>query len=278
VPDWGKFVAGACLPDGANLPADAFKARFDGVSGWCAMALATAGAGHPLGRKHAAEVAEAAVDRFLGQAGERAALEAFDANRDLLKEWRRAFAGDPEGSGRSAAEAARRRDFKVDAMVSGAFGDVFRRAGPGCSALLFAAARKLTVCWVCVTLRAGPGEAAVLGAMVPGGKATGPLVSPVAARTGSPFADASAAGIGSLVRVSLPVSFDGVVLASAAASARWVPGGTADAWGAWWDGPFRQSARVLFDSSSGLSDRARSLAGSLSSGGPGRGLAAAVLR
>jgi hypothetical protein len=270
-------VAGACLPEGTDPPADSFKARFDPDSGWCACALATAGAGHPLGRRHAGETAQGAVEFFLRKAGEPAAVAAFESDRELLKEWRRSFASDPEGTG-GGGDSSWRRSFGVDGIVSGAFTELFRKAGPGCSALLFAGVKKLPVCWVVLTVRAGRGEAAVLGGMVPGGRHTGPLLSRGGTASGPPFADSSAARISSLARVSLPVAFDGIVLASGAAAALWCPQGTASGWAEWWEGPFRSAAGGLFDPASGLSERARSLAGALGLRGGGGGLSAAVVR
>jgi hypothetical protein len=166
----------------------------------------------------------------------------------------------------------------MDSLIGDAFGETFRKAGPGCSALLFAGAKKLAVCWVLLTLRAGGGESVLFGGMVPGGRETGTLRSRGGAPASSPFADASAARVNALSRVSLPVSFDAIVLASKAAVDRWAPDFTSAAWKAWWEDPFPRHARAVFDPASGLADKASSIALALARKGPSQGLSAAVVR
>jgi hypothetical protein len=219
------------------------------------------------------------VSLFLRRAGEPEAVRAFEANRDLLKEWRRCFAEDPEGCGGPVREPLYRKGSRLDGVLSSTFGELFGKAGPGCAGILFAAVRRIPLCWVAITLRAGPGEAALLEAGVPGGRVFPPLLSPGGRDGGqgaaAPFADPSPARIASLARISLPVAFGGIVLATEGALASWLPEAARGrpspaSWGSWWTGPFRVAAPELFEPASGLSARSASLARSLSRPAPGR--------
>jgi hypothetical protein len=226
------------------------------------------------------------VGLFLGTAAASDVFKAYEGNRELFKEWRRCFAEDPESSGGPEREGQCRQALPLGPIVARAFGEPFGKKARACSAFMFAAALKLPVCWIIVTLRSGPGEAAVLGAMVPGGKACPPLLSRPCGGASGPAALAGPEAAGR-ARVSLPVSFEGVILAGEGAMAAWFPerGGAAGAaaWGAFWNGDLKGSAPALFEPSAPLPSRAEALAGSLAAAGAGRGparagLAAAVIR